>query len=116
VKYGEKVPTTPEDKSTINDSSQHEATKNTSTLQSKSILLQPPSISLPKGGGAIRSIDKKFSVNAINGTAAFSLPIPFSEARGLKPALSLSYNSGEGTGEFGMAWSLRVNPIKRKTE
>lgn len=60
------------------------------------------SISLPKGGGAIKGIDEKFSVNAVNGTASFSIPLPFSPARGASPALSLSYNSGSGNGIFGL--------------
>ena len=34
-----------------------------------------PSLSLPKGGGAIRDIGEKFSVNAVTGTASFSVPI-----------------------------------------
>ncbi len=33
-----------------------------------------PTITLPKGGGAIKPIDEKFSVNAANGTAGFSIP------------------------------------------
>ena len=37
--------------------------------KTKSNAIEVPSISLPKGGGAIKSIDEKFSVNAVNGTA-----------------------------------------------
>jgi len=43
----------------------------------KSIAIDIPQISLPKGGGAIKGIDEKFEVNAANGTAAFSLPLPW---------------------------------------
>lgn len=75
-----------------------------------------PQIALPKGGGAIKSIDEKFSVNAINGTAAFSLPIPVSDARGFTPALGISYNSGASNGIFGLGWSLSLPSIKRKTD
>ena len=78
--------------------------------------IQSPSVSLPKGGGAIKGIDEKFSVNAINGTAAFSIPIPVSNARGFSPGLSLSYNSGNGNGIFGLGWSLDTISIRRKTE
>lgn len=46
-----------------------------------SIALQIPQISLPKGGGAIKGIDEKFEVNAANGTASLSLPLPFSVGR-----------------------------------
>lgn len=33
-----------------------------------------PSISLPKGGGALKSIDEKFSVNTVNGAAGMEIP------------------------------------------
>ena len=75
-----------------------------------------PSLSLPTGGGAIKAIDEKFAVNAANGTATFSIPLPFSPAREAGPALSLDYNSGAGNGVFGLGWSLRLPSIKRKTE
>jgi len=76
----------------------------------------PPSISLPKGGGALKGIDEKFSVNAVNGTSSFSVPLPSSPARGLSPSLGLSYNSGTGNGIFGLGWSLNLSSIKRKTD
>ncbi len=59
--------------------------------------LQAPSVSLPKGGGAIKSIDEKFSVNAVNGTGALNIPLPVAAARQeTAPSMSLSYNSGSG--------------------
>ncbi len=51
------------------------------TVRTKSNLLQVPSITLPKGGGAMKSIDEKFSVNAANGTASYSIPLPLSPGR-----------------------------------
>lgn len=84
--------------------------------KTKSNAIEIPSISLPKGGGAIKGIDEKFSVNAVNGTASFSIPIPVSQARGVTPNLSLSYNSGGGNGVFGLGWSLGLTSIKRKTD
>jgi len=84
--------------------------------KTKSNAIEIPSISLPKGGGAIKGIDEKFSVNAVNGTASFSIPIPISQARGVIPNLSLSYNSGGGNGVFGLGWSLGLTSIKRKTD
>ncbi len=84
--------------------------------KTKSNAIEVPSITLPKGGGAIKGIDEKFSVNAINGTAAFSIPLPFSKARGLTPSLFLSYNSGAGNGTFGLGWNLGLSSIKRKTD
>lgn len=84
--------------------------------KTKSNAIEIPSISLPKGGGAIKGIDEKFSVNAVNGTASFSIQIPVSQARGVTPNISLSYNSGGGNGVFGLGWSLGLSSIKRKTD
>lgn len=75
-----------------------------------------PSIELPKGGGAIKGIDEKFEVNAVNGSANFSIPLPAGAARGSSAALSISYNSGGGNGIFGLGWSLSLPSIRRKTE
>ena len=78
--------------------------------------IEVPSIALPKGGGAIKGIDEKFSINAVNGSASFSIPLPFAPARGASTALSLSYNSGSGNGIFGLGWNLSLPSIKRKTD
>ncbi|WP_245598395.1 SpvB/TcaC N-terminal domain-containing protein [Sporocytophaga myxococcoides] len=75
-----------------------------------------PVISMPKGGGAIKGIDEKFSVNAVNGTMSLSIPLPFATARGVSPQLQLSYNSGSGNGIFGLGWSFGLPSIKRKTD
>ena len=76
-----------------------------------------PSISLPKGGGAIRSIGEKFAANPVTGTGSMSVPIPTSPGRaGFGPQLSLSYDSGAGNGVFGMGWSLSLPTITRKTD
>ncbi|WP_299458109.1 SpvB/TcaC N-terminal domain-containing protein [uncultured Microscilla sp.] len=83
--------------------------------KTESNAIEIPSIALPKGGGAIKGIDEKLNVNAVNGTASFSIPLPFSPARGTTPALSLAYNSGAGNGIFGLGWSLSLPSIKRKT-
>ncbi|NTW77620.1 MAG: insecticidal toxin complex protein, partial [Syntrophaceae bacterium] len=84
--------------------------------KTKSNTIEIPSISLPKGGGAIKGIDEKFSVNAVNGTASFSIPLPFSPGRGASLTLSLNYNSGTGNGVFGLGWTLSLPSIKRKTD
>jgi len=56
-------------------------------------------------------------VNAANGTAAFSIPLPITPGRnGFSPALSLSYNSGGGNGICGLGWSLFYPSIQRKTD
>ncbi|MFQ8433765.1 SpvB/TcaC N-terminal domain-containing protein [Amaricoccus sp. W119] len=76
-----------------------------------------PSITLPKGGGAIRGIGEKFAANPVTGTGSMSVPIATSPGRsGFGPQLSLSYDSGAGNGPFGFGWSLSMPAITRKTE
>jgi Salmonella virulence plasmid 65kDa B protein len=76
-----------------------------------------PSVSLPKSGGAIRGLGEKVSINAANGTAGMSLPLPLSSGRsGFTPALRLSYDSASGNGIFGFGWSLDTPAITRKTD
>lgn len=78
---------------------------------------QAPSISLPKGGGALKGIDEKFNVNAVNGTAGLEIPFPLTPGRGgFTPSLSISYNSGGGNSEFGMGWGMSLPAIQRKTD
>src|SRR5215813_859068 len=77
----------------------------------------PPTISLPKGGGAIRGIGEKFAANPVTGTGALSVPIFTSPGRsGFGPQLSLSYDSGTGNGPFGFGWELSLPSITRKTD
>ena len=76
-----------------------------------------PAITLPKGGGAIRSIGEKFTANPVTGTGSIRVPIATSPGRsGFGPQLSLSYDSGSGNGPFGFGWSLSLPQIARKTE
>ncbi|MCK5014073.1 MAG: VCBS repeat-containing protein [Candidatus Omnitrophica bacterium] len=76
-----------------------------------------PSISLPKGGGAIRGIGEKFAANPVTGTGSLSVPIATTPGRsGFGPQLSLSYDSGAGNGPFGFGWSLSLPSITRKTD
>ena len=90
------------------------AGSNTQQPQSQQTVL--PSLSLPKGGGAIRGMDEKFSVNPVTGTGSLVVPIFTSPGRsGFGPQLSLSYDSGSGNGLFGFGWSLSLPSITRKT-
>lgn len=75
-----------------------------------------PSISLPKGGGALKAIDEKFSVNPVNGTSSLSIPLPFSQSRGSTPAMALQYSSGSGNGPFGLGWNIDSSSIARRTD
>ena len=76
-----------------------------------------PTISLPKGGGAIRGMGEKFAANPVTGTGSLSIPIATSPGRsGFGPQLSLSYDSGAGNGPFGLGWNLSLPSITRKTD
>ena len=76
-----------------------------------------PSISLPKGGGAIKGIGEKFAANPVTGTGSLSVPIFTSPGRSnFGPQLSLSYDSGAGNGPFGLGWNLSSPSITRKTD
>jgi hypothetical protein len=76
-----------------------------------------PSISLPKGGGAIRGIDEKCAANPVTGTGSMTVPIATSPGcSGFGPQFSLSYDSGSGNGPFGFGWSLSLPAITRKTD
>ena len=38
--------------------------------------IQFPTLSLPKGGGAIQGIGEKFQANPVTGTGSMSVPVP----------------------------------------
>jgi RHS repeat-associated protein len=77
----------------------------------------PPSLSLPKGGGAIRGIGEKFAINPVTGTGSMTVPVATSPGRdNFGPQLALSYDSGAGNGPFGFGWALSLPAITRKTD
>jgi hypothetical protein len=60
-----------------------------------------PSMSLPKGGGAIRGMGEKFVSNPATGTGSMTLPLPLSPGRsGFTPQLALTHHAGSGNGPF----------------
>lgn len=74
-------------------------------------------LSLPKGGGAIKGIGETFQPNLFSGTGNFNIPIFTSPGRGgFGPQLTLQYSTGNGNGPFGLGWSLSIPRITRKTE
>ncbi len=82
-----------------------------------SIVDRLPRVSLPKGGGAIRGLGEKFSVQQVTGSAGLSVPLPLSPGRsGFTPAHQLSYDSDSGNGVFGFGWKLSLPAIARKTD
>jgi RHS repeat-associated protein len=75
-----------------------------------------PTLTLPKGGGAIRGIAEKFTANPVTGTASFTVPIATSPGRsGFGPKLALSYDSGNANSAYGFGWTLDTPHIARKT-
>src|SRR5574341_2438055 len=98
----------------LNQPKQNGDKQQANTEQSKP---SAPSISLPRGGGAIRGIGEKFAANPVTGTGSLSAPIATSPGRsGFGPQLSLSYDSGAGNGPFGFGWTLSLPSITRKTD
>lgn len=79
--------------------------------------VRAPTPSLPKGGGAIRSIGERPSVNPATGAGSMSISLAAPPGRaGFGPQLGLAYSSGAGNGPFGLGWSLTVPSIARKTD
>ena len=89
-------------------------------MPSRNAWLDPfraPTISLPKGGGAIRGLGEKFAANPVTGTGSFTVPIATSPGRaGFGPQLSLTYDSAAGNSAFGFGWTLSLPAITRKTD
>jgi RHS repeat-associated protein len=76
-----------------------------------------PTITAPKGGGAIKGIGEKFAANPVTGTGAMTIPVAVPPGRsGFGPALTLAYDSGSGNGPFGFGWTLSTPSITRKTD
>lgn len=89
---------------------------NSKDSATKSNALDLPSISLPKGEGALNGFDEKVSVYAVNGMADFSMPLPAYPGRRVVTLNSVSYNSGGGNSFFDLKWNLNIESIKRKTD
>ena len=85
--------------------------------QGEGIGIRVPTISLPKGGGAIRGIGEKFAANPVTGSGSMSVPLPITPGRaGFGPQLSLAYDSGSGNGPFGLGWNISLHSITRKND
>ena len=76
-----------------------------------------PTISLPKGGGAIRGMGEEFSVNSVTSTGSLAVPVFTSPGRSdFYPRLTLAYDSGAGNGPLGFGSNYLVPSIQRKTD
>src|SRR5215212_10133641 len=71
---------------------------------------------LPKGGGALSSINNTFQPQAFTGTGSLVIPLPVSSCRGFEPNLQLEYDSGAGNGPFGVGFRLSARQISRNTQ
>lgn len=78
--------------------------------------IEIPSVTLPKGGGAIRGIGETFTPDAFTGAGSLSLPVYNSPGRGFEPQLALDYSSGSGNGPFGVGFSLALAAIFIRTD
>ncbi len=91
--------------------------KATAEAGAHSTTFTAPTVSLPKGSGAIRGMGQKFAANPVTGSATFSIPIPASPDRnGFGPQLALRYDPASGNGPCGFGWSLASPSITRKTD
>jgi len=76
-----------------------------------------PSITLRKGGGAIRRVGEKFTPNPVTGTSSMAVPLFASPGRsGFGPQLSLSCDFGAGNCPFGFGWNLSIPSIARSAD
>jgi RHS repeat-associated protein len=70
---------------------------------------------LPGGGGGISSIGDSFRPNLAMGGGQYRIPFELPQGPGgVTPKLELVYNTGLGTGPFGVGWSLAVPFIERR--
>ncbi|HEY1814525.1 MAG TPA: SpvB/TcaC N-terminal domain-containing protein [Kofleriaceae bacterium] len=76
----------------------------------------PPTLGLPKSGGALRGLGETFRGGGPTGTGSYRIPLPLSPCRGVAPALALDYDSGKGQSVFGAGWSLALPKISRRTD
>jgi RHS repeat-associated protein len=83
---------------------------------SNSSSLAVPTVTLPKGGGALQGSGEKFAANPVTGAGTVSIPIALTPGRdGVGPSLTLVYDSSNGNGPFGLGWRLSSPSITRKT-
>src|SRR5579875_3510086 len=75
----------------------------------------PPQLELPKGGGAIRGMGEKFSVDAARGTASLTVPIAISEARsGFTPSFLCTMIPAQETVNSAWAGDCFFRPLRAK--
>ncbi|MEM6405191.1 MAG: SpvB/TcaC N-terminal domain-containing protein [Pseudomonadota bacterium] len=83
------------------------------TVNQSQVAVSP--LSLPQGGGALRSMHETLGPIGPDGSASLSLPLPISPGRGYAPSLALQYASTAGNGVFGLGWQVPIPQIMRRT-
>ncbi|MDQ3110810.1 MAG: hypothetical protein M3R17_13030, partial [Bacteroidota bacterium] len=74
-----------------------------------------PGVSMPSGGGAMRSISEPFKAESFSGSGGFSIPFALPAARGFSPQLSVAYSSAGGCGFFGLGFAATFDSVALKT-
>ncbi|MDR4469075.1 MAG: hypothetical protein MRJ68_12405 [Nitrospira sp.] len=81
--------------------SSQSVTSSTQASQEKYFQIFAPTISLAKGGGAIRGMGEKFAANPVTGGGSMSVPIATAPGRsGFWPQLTLPYDLRAGNELF----------------
>jgi hypothetical protein len=75
-------------------------------------------LSLPQGGGGLRSMGERFQPDLFRGTGNYSIPVGAPAGPGgLRPSISLVYSTGQGNGPFGLGWRLGGPlDVRRRTD
>jgi hypothetical protein len=74
-----------------------------------------PKLSIPKSGGSFSTRTGSYEVGN-QGEGSFGIPLGMPNARGVKPSLHLSYNSGSGMEVFGLGFNLTLPHITRNLD
>ena len=74
-----------------------------------------PTLSLPKGGGALTGIRQNIDTVGVTGQGGLTIPLPLSPGRGHDPALALQYGSQNGQSAFGQGWDLPLPAFTLRT-
>jgi RHS repeat-associated protein len=72
--------------------------------------------SLPSGGGAVGGLGETFAPDLSTGTGTFHIPFDLPNGpNDIGPRIGLQYDSGRGSGPFGMGFALPLARITRST-
>ena len=79
--------------------------------------VSPEAISLPKGGGAVRSLGATFDTDLNTGSGSYTVPIDLPAGpNAIKPQVDLRYQTSSANGPFGFGWALSQLAIARESD